>query len=481
MKRDDIYYQAMLARDPRFDGKFFVGVKTTGIYCRPICPAKPKRENTEFFANSHLAEAAGYRPCLRCRPESAPQSPAWMGKSATVQRALKVLNSSEVLEFNEDDFAEKFGVSARHLRRLFIDEIGKTPKQLAFENRLNLSRKLIVETSLPITEVAFAVGFGSIRRFNDAFKERFKKAPREIRRNRTFEKNGLQISLPYRPPFDYEGLLNTYRNHRIGNLEWFDGDKMTRVVSFGKQVGQISISNIPEKSSLLVEIDFPDTSAIHSILHRVRSMFDLDSDPVMIANALERDSKIKRMLKSYPGIRMFSGWDAFEISIGAILGQLVSIEFGRTLVHDLIEIAGSDSGLERDGKTIKLFPTPAQILEADLSALKTTGIRKQTLKEFSKAVVEGRLSLDSTQDIEQFQKSVLAIRGIGPWTAHYIALKALRSTDTFPASDLILNRALQHHSQEVISQMSPWRGYVAALFWRTYSENLSKKKKRKSP
>ncbi|WP_413294871.1 DNA-3-methyladenine glycosylase 2 family protein [Bdellovibrio sp. HCB185ZH] len=481
MKQDDIYFEAMRTRDPRFDGKFFVGVKTTGIYCRPICPAKPKRENTEFFANSHLAEAAGYRPCLRCRPESAPQSSAWIGKSATVQRALKVLNSSQTIDFNEDSFADKFGVSARHLRRLFIEEIGKTPKQLAFENRLNLSRKLIVETSLPLAEVAFAAGFNSIRRFNDAFKERFKKAPRDIRRNSTSEKKGLQISLPYRPPFDFEGLINTYRNHRIGNLEWFEGDKMTRVVSFGKQVGQISISNNHEKSSLLVEIDFPDTSAIHMILHRVRSMFDLDSDPVMIANALERDKDIKKMLKVYPGIRLFSGWDPFEISMGAILGQLVSIEFGRALVHDLIEIAGSDSGLKRDGKSIKLFPTPEQILDADLTALKTTGNRKQTLKEFSKAVVEGRISLDSAQDVEQFQKSLLAIRGIGPWTAHYITLKALRSTDTFPASDLILNRALEHHPKEVLEKMSPWRGYVAALFWRTYSENLSKKKKRKSP
>ncbi len=481
MKRDDIYFEAMKARDPRFDGKFFVGVKTTGIYCRPICPAKPKRENTEFFASSHQAEAAGYRPCLRCRPESAPQSPAWIGKSATVQRALKVLNSSETIDFHEDTFAEKFGVSARHLRRLFVEEIGKTPKQLAFENRLNLSRKLIVETSLPITEVAFAAGFSSVRRFNDAFKERFKKAPRDIRRNRTSEKNGLQISLPYRPPFDFLGLLNTYRSHRVGNLEWFDGDKMTRLVSFGKKVGHITISDHPERSSLLVEIDFPDTSAIHAILHRVRSMFDLDSDPVVIANALERDKGIKRMLGHYPGIRLFSGWDPFEISIAAILGQLVSIEFGRSLVHDLIEIAGSDSGIVREGKMIKLFPTAEQIFAADLTKLKTTGIRKQTLKEFSKALLEERLSLESTQDVDQFLKSILAIKGIGPWTAHYIALKALRSTDTFPASDLILNRALEHHPKEILEAMSPWRGYVAALFWRAYSEDLSKKKKRKSP
>lgn len=173
MKKEDIYFEAMKTRDHRFDGKFFVGVKTTGIYCRPICPAKPKRENVEFFRNHIEAEEAGYRPCLRCRPESAPRSPAWIGKSAIVQRAVKVLNSQDSLKFDEDQFAEQFGVTARHLRRLFVEEIGKTPKQLSFENRLNLARKLITETALPITEIAFASGFSSIRRFNDSFKDRF--------------------------------------------------------------------------------------------------------------------------------------------------------------------------------------------------------------------------------------------------------------------------------------------------------------------
>ncbi|UXR66065.1 helix-turn-helix domain-containing protein [Bdellovibrio bacteriovorus] len=476
MKKSDIYYEAMKARDHRFDGKFFVGVKTTGIYCRPICPAKPKKENVEFF-NSHLeAEKAGYRPCLRCRPESAPQSPAWVGKSAVVQRAVKVLNSQETLEFNEDDFAALFGVSARHLRRLFIDEIGKTPKQLSFENRLNLARKLIVETSLPVTEVAFAAGFDSIRRFNDSFKDRFKKAPRDLRRQKSEVSDGLCVTLAYRPPFDFAGLLNSYKNHRVGSLEWFLEDKMIRVIAIDGKVGTVTISDDPARSSLMLEIDFPDTSMIHSIISRVRNLFDLDSDPVIVANCLESDKELKKMLQIYPGIRLPSGWDPFEVAISAILGQLVSVERGRALVADLIELAGKDSGFILNNTRIKLFPTAQDILACDLQSLKTTTIRKQTLREFSKALAEKKISLQPTQDVDQFLKDIQNIRGIGPWTAHYMALKVLRHTDTFPATDLILARALEKHHKLKLKELSPWRGYVAALFWRNYAHTLTKKK-----
>lgn len=480
MKKEDIYFKAMKTRDHRFDGKFFVGVKTTGIYCRPICPAQPKRENVEFFHSYLEAEKAGYRPCLRCRPESAPRSPAWVGKSAIVQRAIKILNSQETIEFDEDRFAEQFGVTARHLRRLFIEEIGKTPKQLSFENRLNLARKLITETALPITEIVFASGFSSVRRFNDAFKDRFKKAPREIRRDKVRASAGLKISIPYRPPFDFEGLMKTYENHRTGSLEWFENGKMHRVITMNGKTGHIAISNNTEASSLSVEIDFPDTSSIHSIISRVRNLFDLDSDPVVIANSLEADAEVKKLLKKFPGIRLPSGWDAFEVSISAILGQLVSIERGRSLVHDLIELAGTDSGYLVNGKSVKFFPTPKQIIKADLTTLKTTGIRKQTLVAFATAVESGELSLEPTQDVEKFFKKALAIKGIGPWTAQYIALKALRDTDTFPASDLILARALEIHSKEALEAMRPWRGYVAALFWRNYAGTLQKKSIKKS-
>jgi AraC family transcriptional regulator of adaptative response / DNA-3-methyladenine glycosylase II len=468
MKTDDIYYQAMCARDHRFDGKFFVGVKTTGVYCRPICPAKPKRKNVEFYPNHLAAEKAGYRPCLRCRPESAPQSPAWIGTSAVVKRALRVIYSQETINYDEETFASQFGITARHLRRLFIAEIGKTPKQLSFENRLNLARTFLIETSLAITEIALAAGFTSIRRFNDAFKDRFKKPPRDIRRNKTKLKNGLVITLPYRPPFDFDGLLASYANHRIGQLEWFTKDKMHRLMVSGNTIGQVSIANNAKLSALEIEIDFPDTSMLHAIITRVRNMFDLNSDPIVIANTLETNPAIKKLLRKTPGIRLPSGWDSFEIAISTILGQLVSVTFGRRLVNDLIEIAGKT--IVVNSATIKLFPTPQEIIETNLTALKTTTVRKRTLVAFSTALIENHISLEPTQDVDKFIKDVCKIKGIGLWTAEYMALKILRNTDTFPASDLVLARALTVHPKQVIDTMSPWRGYVAALLWREHSK-----------
>lgn len=479
MKRDDIYYKAMLARDHRFDGKFFIGVKTTGIYCRPICPAKPKRENVIFFSNYLEAEKNGYRPCMRCRPECAPRSAAWIGTSAVVQRALKVLHNMDTLSFNESEFALKFGVTSRHLRRLFIEEIGKTPKQLLSENRLSLSRKLIVETKLPMTEIAYASGFQSVRRFNDAFKEKFKKSPSDIRRSNTPGNDFIKITLSYRPPFNFEALLFSYKIHKIGNLEWFTESSMLRIFEMGGHSGHVVISDDPENSQIILEINFPDTAYIHAIVMKVRSMFDLDSDPLIIANALEVDPKIKKILKKHPGIRLPSSWDPFEVAISTILGQLVSIDMARMLTADLIEIAGKDSGITHNGIKIKLFPTANQILAADLTKLKTTNMRKNALREFALAVVEKRISLEPTQEVEKFLKDALAIKGIGKWTADYMALKVLRSTDAFPSTDLILARVLEIHSEAVITQMSPWRGYAAVLFWREYSHVLTKQKKTK--
>lgn len=475
MTKDDTYFAAMQARDHRFDGKFFVGVKTTGIYCRPICPAKPLRKNVEFFTTHLEAEKSGYRPCLRCRPESAPQSPVWIGQSAMVRRAIRMIGGLRISEFNEDQFADLLGVSARHLRRTFVDEIGKTPKQLFFENRLNLARKLLVETNLPISELAFAAGFSSIRRFNDSFRDRFTKSPSQIRRKPILGKFPLTVSLAYRPPYDYAGLLDFYQSHRMGDLERFENQKMHRVIHLDGMVGEVAISDDPANSRLMVEIDFPDTSQIHFIIARVRALFDLDSDPVVVANVLESDAKLKKILSRHSGIRMPSGWDPFEVAISTILGQLVSVKMANKLVSDLIDLAGRDSGLKTaSGKSIKLFPTPKELLNADLSKLGTTGRRKETIKRFCDNLVEGKLSLESTQDVDLFLKSLLSIRGIGPWTAQYITMKALRHTDTFPETDLILARALEIHPKHVVNAMSPWRGYVAALFWKEYSTQLTK-------
>jgi len=474
MKKEDAYYQALRTRDPRFDGKFFVGVKTTGIYCRPICPAKPKAENVVFFSSPFEAERAGFRPCLRCRPESAPRSPAWVGKSAVVQRAIKLLGTQEAIDLDEDEFAARFGVSARHLRRLFIEEIGKTPKQLSFANRLNLARKLISETPLSLTEAALASGFHSIRRFNDAFKERFKRSPSQIRRTPLAREEGLKISLSYRPPFDFDTLLAYYRSHRVGELEWFDAHALHRVVSFGRTVGQITVSNEPDRSRLLVEIAFPDTTKLHAILSRMRAMFDLDSDPIVVANALETDRRFRAMLQRDPGIRLPSGWDPFESAIAIILGQLVSVEHGRRLVSNLVELVGEESGALGDGRKVKLFPSPERIATADLAALKTTAIRRRTLKAFSQAVADGALSLEPTQDVAAFSETVRGIGGIGPWTASYMALKCLRHTDAFPETDLVLARSLERHPRAALQKMSPWQGYAAALLWREHARDRFK-------
>ena len=463
----------MLARDHRFDGKFFVGVTTTGIYCRPICPARPKRENVVFFKNHLEAERQGYRPCLRCRPESAPRSPAWIGRSAVVRRAVKMLHQPGYFALNEDRFAAKFGVTARHLRRLFNDEIGKTPKRLSFENRLNLSRTLIVDTALPLTEIAFAAGFRSVRRFNGAFKDRFKKTPGEIRREPIRQGPGWTVSLSYRPPFDFRGLLASYRAHAVGRLEWFEDGRMHRAVEFGGELGTVSISDDAGKSRLLVDIAFPSVSAIPEILTRVRAMFDLDSDPLVIANALEGEKPLARLLLKHEGVRLPSGWDPFEIAIGAILGQLVSVERGRALTGDLIEMLGREVSV--GGRTVKLFPAPAAIAGGALDGLKTTGMRKRSLSAFAGAVARGEISLEPAQDVEEFVDKVTSLPGIGAWTANYMALKALRHTDAFPSTDLILARALERHSAGSIERTRPWRGYVAALLWREHADQMTKK------
>lgn len=467
MKRDDIYYEAMKARDHRFDGKFFIGVKTTGIYCRPICPAKPKRENVEFFESAVRAENAGYRPCLRCRPESAPLSPAWMGKSAVVQRAIKVLHTHEVIDFDEDTFAGRFGISARHLRRLFAEEVGKTPKQLAFDNRLNMARKLMSETSLKITDIAFASGFSSIRRFNDAFKERFKKAPSQIRRTKLTTHGIVTVYLPYRPPYDYEGLYRSYRNHQVGDLETFKNGVYSRVVEQGGELAQISVSQCAKKHALRLDMGTSDPVMIYGMISRVRSMFDIHSDPVLIANCLEADAQTKKLIKKYPGIRLPTGWDAFEVAIGTILGQLVSVTRGTALLRDLIQIAGREVSWQ--GRPLKLFPTANEIVRADLRSLKTTQRRRQTLIDFAQAYAQNKLNLEPTQDVDAFMKRVQDIKGIGPWTADYMALKALRHADAFPGSDLILARELKKYKGIHLKRVSPWRGYFAALLWRGYS------------
>ncbi|MEO7424849.1 MAG: Ada metal-binding domain-containing protein [Fibrobacteria bacterium] len=474
----DLCYQAMLARDFRFDGKFYVGVKTTGIYCRPICPAKPKRENVEFFLTAALAEKAGYRPCLRCRPESAPLSATWSGKSALVQRALKAISSQEYAGLNEADFAERFGVSARHLRRLFQEEIGKSPKQILLDNRLNFARTLIVETGLPLGSVAFSSGFSSLRRFNDAIRGRFKRPPSQLRKRKAeMNVTGITLSLPYRPPFDWEASLAYYRSHAIAGLETCSGESYCRLFLGEGAPGSLRVTHDPAAFSLRLNVVGGDIRGLGKVAGRIRRMFDLDSDPLLIANAFSGDARLSRLQRAHPGLRSPRGWDPFETAVCSILGQLVSIEQANRMISRLIAGYGETIRHPATGAEARNFPTAEAIAASTLENVGTTRARAAALREFASRILSGRLSLSSTQDPGDFRQALLDIKGIGPWTAEYISLRCIADTDAFPATDLILKRAIAECPDMDLECARPWRGYAAAYLWHAHAKTLSKKRK----
>ncbi len=279
---------------------------------------------------------------------------------------------------------------------------------------------------------------------------------------------------PYQPPFDYEGVISFHRSHQIANLEWFNEGRMHRVIAADGKMGQVVISNDPDNSRLIVEVDFPDKSILNEVSLRVRSLFDLDCDPVAVQKAISLDPGLEKLLKKHPGLRVPGGWDAFELAVQTILGQGVSIGRARALIKEFIELIGKDTGYNANAQSVKLFPMPEDILSTDLTPLKTTTIRKEALKGLSQALINKEFSLAPDQDMELFIKKIISIKGIGSWTANYLALKFLHRKDAFPANDLIIARALKFHPLEVIETMRPWRGYVAILLWKSYAGTLKK-------
>ena len=479
--QEDIYYQAYLARDHRFDGKFFIGVKTTGIYCRPICPSNPMRKNVEFFNDALSAEKAGYRPCLRCRPESAPSSPAWMGRSATVQRALKLISANGLLEKDEDAFAALLGMSARHLRRLFEEELGKTPKQISDAGRLGFSRKLIVETRLPITEIAFTSGFSSIRRFNEAFKDRFHRAPSELRRGSEVPGDrAIQLSLSYRPPLDWSSLLRFYQGHAISGIESVDHNHYRRVFDMDGAVGALELTQNPKTHALILRITTPEVRSLYRVVQNIRHMFDLDSDPALISAAFSKDAFMSGLGEKHPGLRLPRGWDPYETAVCTILGQLVSTEQAARLVKQLVENYGPKVTNPVTGEPAFLFPSVHTLARETLAKVGTTQARKNTIQELSRRILSKDLRLDSTQDPQSFRKALLELKGIGPWSAEYISLRALGDTDAFPGSDLILKRVTDQNPGLRIEAFRPWQAYAAIYLWKEFAATFSKKKEKKS-
>jgi AraC family transcriptional regulator of adaptative response / DNA-3-methyladenine glycosylase II len=469
--------RARETRDPRFDGLFFIAVTSTRIYCRPVCPApSPKPSNIRYYGSAASAAAAGFRPCLRCRPEAAPGSPLHRAKSDLVAGALRLIEQGSLDETSLPELARRVGVGERHLRRLFAEEIGASPIEVAATRRLLFAKKLLTETALPISAIAPAAGYASLRRFNAAFLATYGKAPREIRRTNgaSATSDELVLRLPYRPPYDFAHLLGFLEKRVIPGVESVDAGGYRRSFVAAGSPGWLSVAPIAGHSALALRVHHAKPSALGDIVARVRRMFDVDADPLAINAHLRRSVLLKPLVRRWPGQRLPNAWDGFELAVRAILGQQVSVAAARTLAARIAERHGTRFD---EGAAIglhALFPSPDALVDAPLEKIGIMRTRADAIRTLARAVADGRVHFRPEQTLAAFAESMIALPGIGPWTAHYIAMRALGQPDAFPAADLILRRAagngemLSTRATETMSEAwRPWRAYAVMLLWRS--------------
>ena len=469
------YERARLSRDPRFDGRFFVAVRTTGIYCRPVCPAvTPKRQNVEFFSTAAAAGEAGYRPCLRCRPECAPGSPAWNGTSTTVRRGLKLIADGALERDGVEALAERLGVTDRHLRRLFQQHVGASPQAIAHTQRLHFAKSLIDQTTLKMGEIAIAAGFGSTRRFNDAVQGTWGRAPRELRKLRANERNGeaLSIHLPYHKPYDWARLCEFLGARAIPGVESVDGLEFRRLLRIDDKAVSISIRDNGE--GLTATVDGVEPAALFAVVQTIREALDVDAPIREISAVLSADPRLKPLIAGLPGIRVPGAFDRFEQIVRAILGQQVSVKAATTLAGRIAERYGDKSERFADANLGRLFPTPEKLTRAKLESLGITSGRASTIRRVASAIVRSELDLDPAANLADFVEAFTSIKGIGEWTAQYVLMRGMKDPDAFPASDLGIVKALSAPGSARISPRDvaeqseawrPWRAYAALLLW----------------
>lgn len=460
--------KARLARDPRFDGRFFIGVRTTRIFCRPICPARsPREENVEYYPSAAAASAAGLRPCLRCRPECAPGTPAWNGSSTTVARALREISEGALDDAGVRSLADRLGVGDRHLRRLFVEHLGAPPVAVAQTHRLLSAKRLLNDTDLPVTAIALASGFGSVRRFNDAFRKTWNRSPRELRKTRRpSSAAGLRFRLHYRPPFDWNASLAFLASRAIPGVECVSDGVYRRSIALSGVPGSIEVAH--RDSEVILDVHHPDPGNLLAIVSRVRRLFDLDADPLAIAACLEADPLLRPLVRARRGLRVPGAWDAFELGIRAILGQQVSVAGASTLAGRLAARFGRPFDGEPMGVT-HLFPSAGDLADADVASIGLPRQRAQTLRAFAAAVTRGEILLDNRSAPDELRKQLQSIGGIGAWTAGYIALRAFGDPDAFPSGDLMLLRAASARTTPELERRAerwrPWRAYAALHLW----------------
>lgn len=475
-------YRIIQARDARYDGRLFVGVKTTGVYCRPICPARtPSPQNVAFYPSAAAAHGAGFRPCLRCRPEVAPELAAWRGSASTVTRALRLIEGGTADASDIEALASRLGIGARQLRRLFAKHVGASPGAVLRTRRMHLARQLMHETGLPMADVALAAGFGSVRRFNEVFRDLFGRAPAALRRHRVSGtgadvRRGFTIRLAYTPPYAWDDMLSFLAQRAAPGVEVVSGDTYARSIFLAGQHAVIAISPI-RAGALALRVHGRQLEGLPTIVRRVRGMFDLGVDSRAVDAHLGADSLLAPLVARRPGLRIAGAWDGFELATRAILGQQITVSAARGLAGRLIAACGGrlddTFGALYPGVT-HLFPLPAAVALAVSMRLGVTGARMQALASLAAACETNPSILAQHPSLDDSIRTLRSLPGIGEWTAHYIAMRQLREPDAFPATDVALLRAagvLMGHrmsSEELLARAErwrPWRAYGAAHLW----------------
>ncbi|MGJ8669665.1 MAG: DNA-3-methyladenine glycosylase 2 family protein [Oceanococcus sp.] len=472
--------RARLARDPRFDGQFFITVSSTGIFCRTICPVRlPKPENVHFVPTAAAAMEQGYRPCLRCRPELAPDNPYWPQHPPLLRAALQYIDDGVLDHAGVDILAQRLGVSERHLRRLFQAHVGSTPNAMATHRRTLFAKRLISDTQLPFGQIAEASGFGSVRRFNAAISNLYGKAPRDLRRSSGVSSGSLTVMLKYRQPYAWTAMREFLRTRAIVGVESVSEDSCSRNIEWQGSAGKLLLRHCPEQTSFELQLQHPKISAALTVVQAARHMLDLDASPQDIHAVLAKDPALTRTLKEHPGLRVPGSWNRFELCVRAVIGQQVSVKGARTLTQRVVERCDH----RMDNADLLLFPGPQQILDHSLSGLGLTGRRIDTLKATAEAILSGALPLNS-RDLSAVDQALSEIHGIGPWTRSYIALRALKDPDALPDGDIVLRKAISLDGKAVspaqLQQHSkiwqPWRAYAVMTLWLQSAHQSERKK-----
>jgi AraC family transcriptional regulator of adaptative response / DNA-3-methyladenine glycosylase II len=474
-------YRALQTHDARFDGRIFFGVTSTGIYCRPVCPGGPPRfENCVYFPSAAAAQQAGFRPCLRCRPETAPDLASWHGTSNTVSRALALIADGALDggAAGVDALALRLGLGGRQLRRLFGRHLGASPLAVAQTRRVLFAKQLIQETRMPMASVAMASGFGSIRRFNETFRRMFRRPPSALRQLDRIKQPagdaGVTLRVRYHPPYDWTAMMGHLGARAVRGVESVDGGAYRRTVADKGRLGTVEVRHEAASHNLVVTARFPDVRALPGIMTRVRRVFDVGADIATIESHLSQDPFLARLVARRPGLRAPGGWDGFELAVRAVLGQQVSVAAARLLAGRLTELCGETLDADAAGSGLThAFPSPARVAVADLVTLGMPRARRETLRALAEAALGDPELFRPFGTVQDAIARLRRIRGVGEWTAQYIALRALRETDAFPASDIGLLRGAAdagvRPTPAVLLRRAepwrPWRAYAAQHLW----------------